>query len=65
MCRRTSMLVAALVVTVSFAHAQTRTGRRPSPKPPVNSSEPSMPSTRRVTITLKKGETVTGQFHWR
>ena len=62
MCRRTSVLIAALVLTVSFAHAQTRSGRRPPPKPTVNSSEPSVPSTRRVTITLKKGETVTGNF---
>src|SRR5712664_3572221 len=62
MCRRPSVLIAALVLTVSFAHAQTRSGRRPPPKPTVNSSESSVPSTRRLTTTLKKGETVTGNF---
>ncbi len=62
MCLRTSVLIAALVLMASFAHAQTRSGRRPPPKPPVSSTEPSEPTTRRVTITMKKGETVSGNF---
>ena len=53
-------VIAVLLVFASLVNGQTRPGRRPSPKPAA--AESIAPSNRRVTIILKKGEPVRGDF---